>query len=171
MILYIDIDDTIAPMPDSSHRGYEGLPFGEPFPEMVERIRNLSAEGHYVVIWSCRTNPQVMGSSKTETELVALVASWLGKHQIPFDEIGLNKPFFTQIIDDRALNPHSLKDMLALENSRLVRYVSHDSDCCAKGVCEAWEEDPACTCGLSGLLHERHRRAQRGSVRGGRIDA
>lgn len=73
MIIAIDFDGTL-------HTGH-WPEIGSPAPYAVEMMRKLKADGHYLIIWTCRYGDQ-------QTEMV----NWLLEKQIPFDRINDNIP-------------------------------------------------------------------------------
>lgn len=73
MIIAIDFDGTI-------HNGVWPA-IGEPLPGAKEAINNLRAEGHYIIIWTCREGVQ-------QTEMV----NWLLARGIGFDRVNDHNP-------------------------------------------------------------------------------
>jgi ribonucleotide monophosphatase NagD (HAD superfamily) len=72
MIIAVDFDGTL-------HTGkYPEI--GAPAPYAVEVMQKLKAEGHYLIIWTCREN-------ETQTQAV----NWLLEKGIPFDRINEHK--------------------------------------------------------------------------------
>lgn len=73
MIICIDFDGTL-------HIGkWPGI--GLPAPDAVKVMKQLKADGHYLIIWTCR-------EGKRQTEMV----NWLIEHEIPFDRINDHHP-------------------------------------------------------------------------------
>jgi hypothetical protein len=71
MTIAVDFDGTL-------HDGeYPGT--GAPVPGAADALQRLSAEGHYLIIWSCR-------EGKTQIDMV----NWLIKHEIPFNRVNDN---------------------------------------------------------------------------------
>ncbi len=185
MILYYDIDGTLTDpigtvwTPDDASSDWQNCHGKDwimpPNEERLGDLRQRHREGHEIVIWSCRTNPTVMGLDFTAENLNMLhrlVKEWLEHYAVPYERIeSIPKPFFTFLIDDRAVNPVMPAEMLLLRYSRLRRFVSHDHDCKANEMMEAWQEDTLCTCGLSDILNEDWTLGIGGSVRGGKADA
>ena len=78
MIIAIDFDGTL-------HTGkWPGL--GAPAPYAVEVMRRLKADGHRLIIWSCREGVQL-----------AEMVNWLLAHAIPFDRVNDNFPDQTEM--------------------------------------------------------------------------
>ena len=71
MIIAIDFDGTL-------HTG-KWPAIGLPAPYAVEMMQKLKADGHYLIIWTCR-------EGERQTEMV----NWLMDKQIPFDRINDN---------------------------------------------------------------------------------
>ena len=73
MIIAVDFDGTI-------HDGqWPGI--GRPLPDAREEINALRAEGHYIIIWTCREGRQ-------QTEMV----NWLLEQDIHFDRVNDHRP-------------------------------------------------------------------------------
>ena len=73
MIIAVDFDGTI-------HSGnYPAI--GYIRPDVKEVLQNLRKEGHYIIIWTCRTGDDL---------LVAI--NWLLENKIEFDKINDNHP-------------------------------------------------------------------------------
>jgi hypothetical protein len=73
MIIAVDFDGTL-------HDG-EYPETGNPLPGAIEAMQRLSAEGHYIIIWTCR-------SRKSLVDMV----NWLIEYGIPFNRINDNAP-------------------------------------------------------------------------------
>lgn len=73
MIIAVDFDGTL-------HTG-KWPETGAPAPCAVEVMNKLKADGHYLIIWTCRE-----GEYKTE------MINWLLEQGIPFDRINDNSP-------------------------------------------------------------------------------
>jgi len=73
MIIAIDFDGTL-------HTG-KWPEIGIPAPYAIEIMQKLKADGHYLIIWTCREREQ-------QTEMV----NWLLEKSIPFDRVNEHKP-------------------------------------------------------------------------------
>jgi len=71
MIIAVDFDGTL-------HTG-EWPGIGDPAPYAIEAMQRLKADGHTLIIWTCREIPYQ-----------AYMMDWLEEHKIPFDEINEN---------------------------------------------------------------------------------
>ena len=99
MRIVIDLDGTICPIkkPDES---YADLC---PLPGAVERIGELRAAGHYVIIQTAR-NMATRGANVGQVmkHVGKLTLDWLDEHGVEYDEIYFGKPNADIYIDDRA---------------------------------------------------------------------
>jgi hypothetical protein len=73
MIIVVDFDGTL-------HLG-KWPDIGTPAPYCIEVMQKLKADGHYIIIWTCRENRQ-------QTDMV----NWLLEKRVPFDRINDNAP-------------------------------------------------------------------------------
>jgi len=114
--IYIDFDGTITD-PDVD---FATAVERDPQPGCVDAINALYNAGHEITIYSCRSNPEVVGNIKRkmltqhpttlEKQWVARtleeeMIAYLRVHKIPFHNVVKNKPYYQIIIDDRSFNP------------------------------------------------------------------
>jgi capsule biosynthesis phosphatase len=100
MRIVVDLDGTIC------HLKKSGQSYADVAPHVgaAERLRELRAAGHYIIIQSAR-NMQTCESNvgKVLKNVGKITLEWLEKHGIEYDEIYLGKPNAHVYIDDRAL--------------------------------------------------------------------
>lgn len=100
MRIVIDLDGTICPIRRSDQR-YEEL---QPLPGALEKMRELKASGHYIIIQTARNMAtQQSNIGKVMKNIGKVTLDWLEKHGIPYDEIYFGKPNAEVYIDDRSL--------------------------------------------------------------------
>jgi capsule biosynthesis phosphatase len=100
MRIAIDLDGTLCPI-KGAHERYEDLP---PLPGAVERVRQLRAAGHYVIIVTARNMKTCEANVGRVLKNVGFITlDWLARHGIEYDEIHFGKPNAEVYIDDRAL--------------------------------------------------------------------
>lgn len=100
MRIVIDLDGTICPI-KQPNQSYEEL---KPLPQAVEKIRQLRAEGHYIIIQTARHMKTCDGNVGLAVRKIGkLTLEWLDKNGIEYDEIYFGKPNADIYIDDRAL--------------------------------------------------------------------
>jgi capsule biosynthesis phosphatase len=100
MRICIDLDGVICRLrePDQS---YEEL---EPVPGAVEKMRQLKAAGHYLIICTARHMKTCQGNvGQAVARQGAVTLEWLARHDIPYDEIHFGKPHAQVYIDDNAV--------------------------------------------------------------------
>ncbi|SFB99525.1 capsule biosynthesis phosphatase [Flexibacter flexilis DSM 6793] len=104
MRIVIDLDGTLCPI-RQKHEKYAELP---PLPHAVERMKELKAQGHYLIISTARNMATCEANvGKVMKNVGKITLEWLDKHDIPYDEIFFGKPNAELYIDDRALRFHS----------------------------------------------------------------
>ena len=92
MIIYVDIDETIANTPES--RNYS---LSTPISENIEKVNRYYDDGHTIVYWTARGS----GTGLDWTEVTKdQLDSWGAKYH----ELKLGKPGYDLFIDDKAIN-------------------------------------------------------------------
>lgn len=118
-VMVFDIDGTLCPIkaPGESYRDLL------PFPEMVERVRQLHGEGWRIILSSSRGMRTYDGNAgEIAKNVLPVVLDWLARYDIPFDEIWMAKPWPGHhgfYVDDRTVRPrellnHSLEELAAI---------------------------------------------------------
>ena len=104
-VLVIDVDGTLCPIKGPSE-SYSDLPVHV---EMRDRLRQLSGDGWRIILHSSRGMRTYDGNAdEIMINVFPVLESWLKRHQVPFDEIHLCKPWPGEngfYIDDRAVRP------------------------------------------------------------------
>ena len=100
MRIAIDLDGTICPIkrPDQFYADLE------PLPGAVERVRELRAAGHYIIILTARNMATCQSNlGKVMKNVGKITLDWLDRYGIEYDEIYFGKPNAEVYIDDRAI--------------------------------------------------------------------
>jgi capsule biosynthesis phosphatase len=100
MRIGVDLDGVIAQLkgPDESYADVK------PIPGAVERIRELRAAGHYIIISSARNMATCEANLGRVMKNVGKVTlEWLERHGVEYDEIYFGKPNAHLYLDDRAI--------------------------------------------------------------------
>jgi capsule biosynthesis phosphatase len=108
MRIAIDLDGTICPIKKPEQTYADLLPL----PGAVERIRELRAAGHYIIIQTARnmaTRQSNVGQVMKHVGKITL--NWLDQHGVEYDEIYFGKPNAEIYLDDRALRFTSWQDI------------------------------------------------------------
>jgi len=120
--IVIDLDDTIT-FNKSSPEYADKLPNVS----VVERLRQYKNIGFEIIIQTAR-NMQTYNNSigKINANTLPGIISWLNKHNVPYDEIHVGKPWCGQsgfYVDDRSIRPEefinlSLEEIQSLLNAK-----------------------------------------------------
>jgi len=101
--LIFDLDDTIC---HTLNGDYEN---SIPVTEVVDKIHDYRALGFEIVISTSRNMRTFEGNvGKINSNTLPVIIRWLDKHEIPYDEIYVGKPwcgFEGFYIDDKAIRP------------------------------------------------------------------
>ena len=115
MRIVIDLDGTICPIKQEG-QSYKDL---QPFPHAAEKIKQLRAEGHYIIIQTARNMATCSSNlGKVVKNIGKITLDWLDRHHIEYDEIYFGKPNAHLYIDDRALRFESWD---GIEQSNLLQ--------------------------------------------------
>jgi capsule biosynthesis phosphatase len=100
MRIVIDLDGTICELkrPDQSYADVQ------PLPGAAERLRELRAAGHYVIVQTARNMATCESNvGRVMKNVGKITLDWLAEHEIEYDEIYFGKPNAHVYLDDRAL--------------------------------------------------------------------
>jgi capsule biosynthesis phosphatase len=104
-VVVIDIDGTLADRrgPNQSYAEVSALP------SVVEKVRSLKQQGYWIILYTSR-NMRTYGGNigQIMCHTAPVLAEWLGRHQIPYDELHFGKPWCGHdgfYVDDRAIRP------------------------------------------------------------------
>jgi capsule biosynthesis phosphatase len=119
MKIIIDLDGVLCPI-KKPNQSYDEL---IPLPGAVERLRELSKNGNYIIIMTARH----MATCESNVGMVIkklgkVTLDWLDKYKFEYDEIHFGKPNGDVYIDDRAIRFTSwgkITDNLLEEKARL----------------------------------------------------
>jgi capsule biosynthesis phosphatase len=102
--LVFDLDGTLAV--DDPARAYADR---EPNRPLIDKLRQYKADGFEIVICSARNMRTFEGQiGKINAHTLPAIIDWLRRHDVPFDEIHVGKPWCGTegfYIDDRAVRP------------------------------------------------------------------
>ncbi|MBL7713297.1 MAG: capsular biosynthesis protein [Chitinophagaceae bacterium] len=113
----IDLDGVICTLkrPDETYADVQ------PLPGAAEKIRELRANGHYVIIQTARHMKTCNGNVGLVVQRIgSITLKWLADNNIEYDEIYFGKPWAELYIDDNALR-FSAWDVVAGDGSNLPR--------------------------------------------------
>lgn len=129
--LVIDLDRTIAGEKTTTYEDVEADM------EIVARMRDYKAMGFEIVIHTSRNMRTFENSlGKIVANTVPVVIDWLKRHDIPYDEIWVGKPWCGTegfYVDDRAIRPDEFKSMSHEEIIRLIGVSEAGNEAAADG--------------------------------------
>ena len=113
--LIFDIDNTICTTENGDYAN------SAPNLSIVELIRLRKDEGFYIVLFTSRNMRSYEGSiGKINKFTVPVLVDWLLKHEIPYDELIVGKPWpgpDGYYIDDRSIRP---SEFLTLSHKQIL---------------------------------------------------
>lgn len=124
--LIVDLDDTISITIKGDYIN------SSPIPEIIAKLKEYKEEGFEIVINSSR-NMRTYESNLGKINIYTLpnIIDWLRKHDVPFDEVYVGKPwcgFDGFYIDDKAIRPseflkysyNEIQDILKQEKEKIT---------------------------------------------------
>lgn len=107
--LVFDLDNTLT------IEGTGDYEYVQPRMDIVEKLREYHAQGFEIIINTAR-NMRTYNNSvgKITANTLPIILAWLEKHDIPYDEIHVAKPWCGNdgfYIDDKAIRPSELRDL------------------------------------------------------------
>ena len=108
--LVIDLDGTLTI--EGSARRYEDV---LPRADIVEQVRNYATDGFRIAILTSRNMRTFRNSmGRINAETLPVIVEWLKRHDVPFDEIHVGKPWCGMTgfyVDDRAIRPSEFRTL------------------------------------------------------------
>lgn len=108
--LVVDLDGTITR--EDPAQGYADK---EPDPDMIAQLRAYRDLGFTIIVYSARNMRTYDGSiGKINAHTLPVIIEWLRRHDIPYDEIHVGKPWCGTegfYVDDRAIRPSEFKNL------------------------------------------------------------
>ena len=116
--IIMDIDETICTTKNGDYRN------AEPIIEVIEKIKEYKSLG-FEICFSTSRNMRTYGgkAGKMAANTLPTIMEGLEKHQIPYDEIYIAKPwcgFEGFYVDDKAIRPDEFVDLSYQEINQLI---------------------------------------------------
>lgn len=122
--IVMDVDGTLC----RAKRENESYRDVEPIAEIVEKLKWYVSQGFYVILYSSRNmNTHDGNIGKIVADTGKQMMEWLDRHEIPYDELHLAKPWPGRggfYVDDKAIRPD---EFLRLPYEEIMRLVGVDS--------------------------------------------
>jgi len=118
--LVFDLDGTLTIDQD-------GIDYGDKIPnqEVIAKLREYKAAGFEIIIASSRNMRTYEGAiGKINAVTLPGIIAWLQKHDVPYDEIHVGKPwcgFDGFYIDDKAIRPSEFHSLSYAEIRNLLQ--------------------------------------------------
>jgi len=117
--IVIDLDNTITKHDDST---YSEKP---PNTEVIEMLRTYRNSGFSIVISTARNMRTYDGNEgKIIAHTVPVIIAWLAKHDVPYDEIRVGKPWCGTegfYVDDKAIRP---QEFVSLSYEQIIELIN-----------------------------------------------
>ncbi|MGP9833790.1 capsular biosynthesis protein [Marinobacter sp. NSM] len=121
--LIVDLDGTITKGDTSDYRNVS------PNLDVIDRLRFYKELGYEVIIQTARNMRTFEGNvGKINIHTLPIVTEWLDRHDVPYDEIHVGKPwcgFEGFYIDDRAIRPSEFTRLTPEEIKALIEQEKH----------------------------------------------
>lgn len=121
--LVFDLDGTLTH--DDPSVGYAER---QPNAAVVEKLRDYQALGFEIVICSARNMRTYEGQiGKINANTLPVILDWLARHEIPFDEVHVGKPWCGTegfYVDDKAVRP---SEFLALSHAEIQALLAKEA--------------------------------------------
>lgn len=117
--LVFDLDDTLT-------INTSGVSYADKLPNLpvIQKLREYKKQGFEIIIQTARNMYTYNGDiGKINANTLPIIIEWLKKHEIPYDEIYVGKPWCGKegfYIDDRAIRPSEFISMSFEEITKLI---------------------------------------------------
>lgn len=115
--LIVDLDGTLTQANTSDYKNVR------PREDVIHQLRQYKDRGFEIVIATARNMRTYEGNvGKINIHTLPIITEWLDKHQIPYDEILVGKPWCGHdgfYIDDRAVRPSEFANLTLDEINQL----------------------------------------------------
>jgi len=116
--LIFDLDETLCSTVNGDYVN------STPIWPVIEKLREYKANGFEIAISTSRNMRTYAGNTgKIAANTLPIILDWLKRHDVPFDEIYVGKPWCGTegfYIDDRAIRPQELVDLSYAEIMQLI---------------------------------------------------
>lgn len=107
--LIFDIDDTLCHTENADYKN------AKPVEAMVDKLRDYHRQGFTIVLNTSRNMRTFSGNvGQINKNTLPIIIDWLAKHDIPYDEIYVGKPwcgFEGFYVDDKAIRPNEFLEL------------------------------------------------------------
>lgn len=116
--LIVDLDGTITEANTSDYKNVK------PALDVIKKLQEYHQQGFEIVISTARNMRTFEGNvGKINIHTLPIIVEWLEKHNVPYDEILVGKPWCGHegfYIDDRAIRPSEFANLTLDEINTLI---------------------------------------------------
>lgn len=116
--LVVDLDGTLTQANTSDYRNVL------PREDVIQKLREYKSQGFDITISTARNMRTYEGNvGKINIHTLPIITEWLDKHNVPYDEILVGKPWCGHdgfYIDDRAVRPSEFADLTREQINELL---------------------------------------------------
>ena len=116
--IVIDLDNTITSGDNQDYR------YVSPNIDVIKKLHEYKLLGFEIIIFTARNMRTFEGRvGKINIHTVPTILDWLDKHQVPFDELVVGKPWCGHdgfYVDDKAIRPQEFIDLSYDDITRLL---------------------------------------------------
>lgn len=116
--LIIDLDGTLTQADTSDYKNVK------PYKEVIDKLREYKKNGFEIVISTARNMRTYKNNvGKINIHTLPIIIEWLDKHNVPYDEIIVGKPWCGNegfYVDDRAIRPSEFASLSIEEINSLI---------------------------------------------------
>lgn len=118
--IVLDVDGTLCPIRKAGE-DYSNL---MPYPDMVNMVKEYRDKGFYIILYSARNMNTFDGNvGRIAAVTGKQMLDWLDKHEIPYDEMHLGKPWPGKggfYVDDKSIRPSEFLNLPYDEILKLI---------------------------------------------------
>lgn len=122
--LIIDLDGTLTQSDTSNYSEVS------PRQDVIAKLQEYHQQGFVIVISTARNMRTFEGNvGKINIHTLPIITTWLDKHQVPYDEILVGKPWCGHegfYVDDRAVRPG---EFVRLSQEQIKQLIDEDKAC------------------------------------------
>lgn len=122
-VIVMDIDGTLCPTKKPEQTYSELIPFES----VISKLRQYHNNGYRIILHSSRQMRTHQGNiGRINATTAKVLFEWLDRHEIPYDEIHLGKPWCGRsgfYVDDKTIRP---REFLELSEEQITQTLTQD---------------------------------------------
>lgn len=122
--IIVDLDETICSTTNGDYRN------STPNLALINKLREYNENGFEICIFTSRNMRTYNGNiGKINANTLPIIIEWLNKHNVPYDEIHIGKPWCGLngfYIDDKAIRPNEFLSLSEDEIKKMVGILDNE---------------------------------------------